>query len=126
MTEASDFERVGGEAGLRAIIDEFVDRAFDGIMIGFFFRRSSRERIKEMEYQHAAEHLGGPVQYGGRPIPEAHAAHRIMGGHFARRSKILSDVLVKHGAPEDVRARWLAHIESPRPHVTSDRGSECR
>lgn len=125
MTEASAFDRVGGEAGLRAIIDEFVDRMFDDIMIGFFFRRASRERIKEMEFQHAAEHLGGPMQYGGRPIREAHAAHRIMGGHFARRSKILSDVLVKHGVPEDIRREWLAHLEALRHHVTTDHGSEC-
>lgn len=127
MSESpSAFERLGGETGLRAIVDEFVDRMFDDVMIGFFFRRASRERIKEMEYQHAAEHLGGPVRYSGRPLTEAHAAHRIMGGHFARRSKILSDVLVKHGAPDDVRAQWLAHFESLRHHVTTDAGSECR
>ncbi len=122
---ASAFDRIG-EAELRAIIDEFVDRMFDDIMIGFFFRRASRERIKEMEYQHAAEHLGGPVRYGGRALRDAHGAHRIMGGHFARRSKILSDVLVKHGVPDDIREAWLAHVESLRAHVTSDPGSECR
>lgn len=124
MSESA-FDRIGA-AELRAIIDDFVDRMFDDLMIGFFFRRASRERIKEMEYQHAAEHLGGPVSYGGRPLREAHAPHRIMGGHFARRSKILSDVLVAHGVPEDIRAEWLAHVESLRHQVTSDRGSECR
>lgn len=125
MSEPSAFDRVGGEPGLRAIIDEFVDRMFEDLMIGFFFRRASRERIKTMEYQHAAEHLGGPVRYSGRPLAEAHAAHRIMGGHFARRSKILSDVLEEHGVPEDVRAQWLAHVESLRHEVTPDRASEC-
>lgn len=122
---ASAFDRIG-EAKLRAIIDDFVDRMFDDIMIGFLFRRASRERIKEMEYQHAAEHLGGPVRYGGRPLREAHAAHRIMGGQFARRSKILSDVLVLHGVPDDIREAWLAHVESLRDQITTDRGSECR
>ncbi|HEY8428349.1 MAG TPA: group 1 truncated hemoglobin [Sandaracinaceae bacterium] len=122
---ASAFERIG-EAKLRAIIDDFVDRMFDDIMIGFMFRRASRERIKEMEYQHAAEHLGGPVRYRGRPLREAHAPHRIMGGQFARRSKILSDVLVAHGVPDDIREAWLAHVESLRGEITADRGSECR
>ena len=59
------FERLGGEPALRAIIDDFVDRVFDDIMIGFFFRNADRRRIKELEYQHAAEHLGGPVRYRG-------------------------------------------------------------
>ncbi len=123
---ASAFDRIGGEPALRAIIDEFVDRMFDDVMIGFFFRRASRERIKEMEYQHAAEHLGGPVRYGGRPLREAHAPHRIMGGQFARRAKILSDVLGAHGVPEDVREEWLAHVESLRDDITGDPGSQCR
>ncbi|MCZ7687549.1 MAG: group 1 truncated hemoglobin [Sandaracinaceae bacterium] len=122
----SAFERIGGEPALRAIIDEFVDRMFDDVAIGFFFRRASRERIKEMEYQHAAEHLGGPVRYGGRPLREAHAPHRIMGGQFARRTKILSDVLGAHGVPADVREEWLAHVESLRDDITGDPGSECR
>lgn len=123
MTTA--FERIGGEEKLRAIIDDFVDRVFDDIMIGFFFRRASRERIKEMEYQHAAEHLGGPVTYGGRPLRKAHAPHRIMGGQFERRKKILSDVLLEHGVPDDIRQAWLAHTESLRGEITGDSGSEC-
>jgi hemoglobin len=122
----SAYERIGGEAALRVIIDDFVDRMFGDGMIGFFFRRASRERIKEMELQHAAEHLGGPIHYTGRPLREAHRAHRIMGGQFARRAKILADVLEAHGVPADIRAAWLAHVESLRGEVTSDPGSECR
>lgn len=121
----SAFERVG-EAELRAIIHDFVGRLFSDLMIGFFFRRASRERIEEMELQHAAEHLGGPVVYAGRPLSEAHASHRIMGGHFERRKKILSDVLVAHGVPDDIREAWLAHTESLRAEITTDSGSECR
>src|SRR5262245_32543277 len=125
MSELSAYERIGGEAALRAIIDEFVDRIFDDLMIGFFFRNASRERIKEMEFQHAAEHLGGPVVYSGRPIRSAHSAHRIMGGHFERRKKILGDVLIAHRVPDDVREGWIAHTESLRAEVTKDAGSEC-
>lgn len=124
MSESA-FDRLGGEPELRKIIDDFVDRLFDDLMIGFFFRRASRERIKEMEYQHAAEHLGAGIPYGGRPIREAHASHRIFGGHFERRKKILSDVLAAHGVPDDIREAWLSHTESLRALVTKDSGSEC-
>ncbi len=123
--EVSHFDRIGGEPALRAIIDEFVDRMFDDLMIGFFFRRASRERIKEMEYQHAAEHLGASITYGGRPLRAAHSSHRIFGGHFMRRKKILADVLDAHGVPADIRDAWLEHVESLRDQVTADSGSEC-
>ncbi|MGE0784201.1 MAG: group 1 truncated hemoglobin [Sandaracinaceae bacterium] len=122
----SSFERLGGEPALRAIIDEFVDRVFDDIMIGFHFRNASRDRIKEMEFQHAAEHLGGPFTYGGRDLERAHAPHRVMGGQFERRKKILRDVLEKHGAPSDVIDEWMATTERLRAQVTYDPGSECR
>jgi hemoglobin len=119
------FERLGGEAGLRPIIDDFVDHVFDDVMIGFFFRKVSRKHIKELEYQHAAEHLGGPVVYRGRPLREAHAGSPIMGGQFARRKVILEQTLEKHGVPEDIREAWLAHTESLRADITGNRGDDC-
>ncbi|MCC6874566.1 MAG: group 1 truncated hemoglobin [Sandaracinaceae bacterium] len=122
---ASAFERIGEEK-LRAIIHDFVERVFADVMIGFMFRNVSRERLEAMEYQHAAAHLGGPVRYEGRELKSAHAAHRIFGGQFARRSKILDDVLRAHGVDDDLRAAWLAHLETLRPLITTDAGSECR
>lgn len=121
----SDFERLGGEAALRAIIDDFVGRVFDDVMIGFFFRRSDRRRIAEFEYQHAAAHLGGQVLYRGRPIAEVHAKHPIRGGHFDRRAQILRETLDRHGISPDIRDRWLEHIESLRPLVTQDGLGQC-
>ncbi|MDH5676870.1 MAG: group 1 truncated hemoglobin [Myxococcales bacterium] len=121
----SDFDELGGEPALRAIIDDFVDTVFDDPMIGFFFRGIDRRRIKELEYQHAAEHLGADVSYRGRPLGQAHRAHRIMGGQFARRSKLLEQALARHGVPEAIAARWLAHTESLRPEITQDPGGQC-
>ncbi len=125
QAERTDFERVGGEAGLRAVIHDFIGEIYGDPMIGFFFRRVNRARLEEMEYQHAAAHLGGPVVYEGRGMREAHRAHRVMGGHFERRKKILSDVLERHGVDGGVRARWLAHLETLRHEVTDQPGSEC-
>ena len=122
---SSLFEDLGGEPALRRIIDRFVDRIFDDVMIGFFFRNARRERIKQKEYEHAAEHLGAPVKYTGRPLDEAHRAHPIMGGQFSRRLVILRETLEAEGVPEHVKQHWLAHTESLRPLITADQGGEC-
>jgi hemoglobin len=119
------YERLGGEPALRAIIDDFVERVFADIMIGFFFTGIDKARLKELELQHAAQFLGGPQQYAGRPLRQAHAKHRIMGGQFARRRKILEEVLDAHGAPPDVKAAWLAHVESLRGQITGDSDGQC-
>ncbi|HMI91592.1 MAG TPA: group 1 truncated hemoglobin [Polyangiales bacterium] len=122
---ATMFERIGGEAALRAIVDDFVDRIVDDIMIGFFFRGVDRARLKQLEYQHAAEHLGGPVRYEGRPLRQAHAKHRIMGGQFARRKELLRKTLVTHAVPDEIASAWLAHVESLRAQVTTEPDGQC-
>lgn len=119
------FDDLGGEPALRRIIDRFVDRVFDDVMIGFFFRNARRERIKQKEYEFAAQHLGAPIAYSGRPLSEAHRAHPIMGGQFARRLMILKQTLEEAGVPEHVKAHWLAHTEAQRAQVTADAGGEC-
>ena len=121
----SAFDRIGGEPVLRAIVDDFVARVFADTMIGFFFRNVDQARIRELEFQHAAEHLGGPVHYRGRPLAEAHAKHPIRGGHFDRRKQILRETLDHHAVPADVRDAWLAHVESLRALVTRDPAGRC-
>ena len=122
--ETSDFDRVG-EPRLRATIADFVARVAADTMIGFLFARVDLVRRAELEYQHAAEHLGGPVRYEGRPLRQVHAPHRIFGGQFARRREILRQTLDRHGVAPVVAERWLAHVDSLRAQITTDAASEC-
>ena len=121
----SPYDQLGGEKRLRAIIDAFVDRLFDDIMIGFFFRNATRDRVKEFEFQHAAEFLGANITYEGRPLRAVHQKLHIMGGQFARRKQILKEVLAAHNVPEPIAQAWLEHTESLRSLITHDPGSEC-
>lgn len=125
MSTQSLFDELGGETVLRAVIDRFVDRVCDDVMIGFFFQRVDRRRLKQREYEFAARHLGADIEYSGRPIDVAHAPHPIMGGQFMRRMRILDETLQEHGVTERVRQHWLAHTESLRPLVTRDAGGHC-
>lgn len=119
------FERLGGESRLRSIIDTFVDRVFADRMIGFFFRNADRRRIKELEYQLAANFLGADVQYQGRPLGRVHANHPIMGGHFARRRQILKETLEFYQVPDEIKAALLRHTDSLRAQITPETGSGC-
>jgi hemoglobin len=125
VAETTLFDDLGGEPVLRSIIGRFVDRMFADPMIGFFFRKASRERVKDKEYELAAQHLGAAVEYTGRPIQQVHAVHPIMGGQFARRLEILRQTLVEAGAPEAVLQHWIAHTEGLRSMVTRDPSGEC-
>jgi truncated hemoglobin YjbI len=120
------FEELGGEPKLRAIVDDFIDRCFDDVMIGFLFARAERDRIKRFEYQHAANALGARIKYEGRPLDEAHGPHRILGGQFDRRKQILKETLRDHAVQDAVVSAWIGHQDTMRHLVTKDPDSNCQ
>jgi hemoglobin len=125
MTQSSLFEALGGEAVLRPLIARFVDRLFDDIMVGYLFRAADRERVKAKEYEFAALHLGAPVEYTGRPIPDAHRAHRITGGQFMRRLQILKETLAAFQVPAAVSEHWVLHTLSLQAQITNNALDQC-
>jgi len=119
------FDRAGGEAALRLVVDDFVERMFADVMIGFFFRNTDRTRLKDLEFQFAARSLGADVVYEGRPLQAAHARHPIMGGQFARRVMLLRNACDDHGLLAEARDALLAHVEQLRPLVVKQAASSC-
>jgi hemoglobin len=121
----TDFEKIGGQFKLLAIIDDFVERICADTMIGFFFSRIDRARLKRLEYEHAARFLGADIPYTGRALDDAHRRHPILGGHFARRRQILKQTLERHGVPASILEAWLAHQDALRAQVTRDEITQC-
>lgn len=122
---ATLYEQLGGESKVRAITDRLVDRMFADIMIGFFFRNTRAEHLRELEFQHAAAFLGGPIAYRGRALDVVHKPLKIMGGQFARRLRILEEVLQGHGVPRNIIDAWLAHQREQLHLVVSTGPGTC-
>lgn len=110
--EPSLFDELGGAVALERIVNRFVDRMCDDVMIGFFFRNVDRAQLKRREFEFAAKHLGAPIEYSGRPIEAAHRPHRIFDGQFMRRLTLLRETLVELGAPPRVQEHWLEHTRA--------------
>ncbi len=126
MSDPALFELAGGTEGIEAVIRTFYDRIFDDVMIGFMFRKASKERLVAKEVELTARLLGGShIRYTGKPMRAAHAPHRIMGGQFMRRRRILEESLEVHDVAAAVRDAWLQHTDALRPLVTADSGSDC-
>jgi hemoglobin len=125
VPDQSLYEELGGEPALRLVVDRFVDRMFDDMMIGYLFRSVRRERIKEKEFEHAAEHLGAGIAYTGKPLDTAHRPHAIRGGQFMRRLRILESTLDELHVPPRVKAHWIARTLELRSLITADEGDVC-
>jgi hemoglobin len=121
----TDWERLGGDRGVSAILNEFIDVVARDIMIGYLFRGVDLTRLKALEFGFASSHLGGTQEYTGRQLRSAHQPRRIFGGQFDRRLVLLRQVLVRHEAPPDIIERWIANNNSLRAQITYDSAGEC-
>ena len=123
--DMTQFDQLGGDLKLLAIIDDFVERICGDTMIGFFFASIDRARLKRLEYEHAARFLGADIAYTGRRLSDAHRRHPILGGHFARRRQILKQTLERHGVPAPIIEAWLAHQDALKSEITPDDVTQC-
>ena len=121
---ANLFDKIGGDT-LRLVLEDFYDRVLADDMIGFLFKNLNRERLVQKEWELTARMLGADIRYTGKPLGEAHARHRILGGQFARRQKLLEEVLVAHNIDAEVQRFWLDHTAKLRSQITRDDPTEC-
>lgn len=103
------FEIVGGEPALRRILEDFYDRIFNDLMIGYLFKGRDKARLVTLELQLTARVMGADVVYEGRPMRAAHQALSINRGQFQRRNQLLRETLRDHAVPDDVQRAWIAH-----------------
>ncbi len=110
---------------LKNIVDKFVETMFNDVMIGFFFRKADKNRIKEKEFEFLANFLGFDINYSGSPIGKVHQKHSIMGGQFSRRKQILKETLEKFEVSEKIIEDIMEHTEKFRMTVSKTKDHDC-
>ena len=65
MNAQTDFERLGGEDGVRPLVEAVCAAFFTDFIIGFRFEGKDHARIVAKEYEHARAALGGPGEEVG-------------------------------------------------------------
>jgi len=121
-----DIQAMGGEVGLRRVIEAFYDRVFADVMIGFMFRGRDKQRLVELETQLTTRVMGGQGPYEGRSMRAAHAHLRINRGQYLRRNQILRETLRDLNVPEEVQTAWLSHAVALERAILGGRSDpEC-
>jgi truncated hemoglobin YjbI len=125
MTATTAYDAIGGEPGVRAVLQALYDRLFVDPIVGFLFDGKDKAHIVEQQLAFTCGFLGGPQRYTGKPLPEAHASLPLLPGHFDRRHYLLEQVLAEQRVPAEAAAVWLRIDESLRPSVLAA-GDEAR
>jgi hemoglobin len=84
MAADSLYDRLGGRDGIRAVVDEFYDRLLADEELGPFFEGTDMDSLKRHQTDHLVEAAGGPAEYTGPPIRDAHLHVPFTEDHIER------------------------------------------
>lgn len=103
------FQRIGGEAKLALILEDFYERMSHDVLIGFFFSGKDVKAIATKQKEFLMRAMGATPSYVGKAPAQAHEELApILSGHFDRRLRILEATLGDHGVgAEDIRT-WIS------------------
>lgn len=100
----------GGEAGIRAVMQDFVPRLVAHPRIGHFFKDTNREHLTKQLTAQLCQVAGGPCVYEGADMK---AAHRDMGvgrGDFNALVEALQQSMSARGIPFGAQTAMLARL----------------
>jgi hemoglobin len=136
------FDRLGGEKGIAAIVDDFTPRVLQDPRVNWqrkdvkgtfsFLRKGSDALpwpVTDENVAYLKKHLvqffvlatGGPAHYDGKEMKSAHAGMRIGNPEFDAALGDLKASLDRLKIPNKEQKELLAVIESTRPQIVTER-----
>jgi hemoglobin len=132
MSEASLYERLGCVYAIAAVVDHFSDQLVERHTI------ESNQRINEWNLTKAGQRLqglkflrtlwlcavsGGPFQYTGKALTDAHFEFKLSSTDFDSVAAVLADSLDHYNVPSREKEEVLAAFAAHKPDVTAGSAS---
>jgi len=135
------YDRLGGEEGIKAVVDDFVTRALADPRVNFERKgvkrggfsihynkpvewNPTKENVDKLKL-HLAQFItlatGGPPKYEGGEMKPVHAGMHITNPEFDAAIGDLKASLDKFSVPNAEQKELLAIVESTRPQVVEER-----
>jgi len=121
--QASLYERLGGLAPISVVVSDFIDALVpDAVLNANPAIAAARERVPApyLKYHVTAlvcQATGGPCQYHGRTMKEAHAHLNITEREWDRMVTIFKEILAKHNVPAKETEELLAIVASTKADI---------
>jgi hemoglobin len=114
------FDRLGGPAGVAAIVEEMYRRVLADPTLAPFFQNVQMDRLRKMQYQFIASALDGPIDYTGAELNAIHRGRGITGEHFAKFCGHFADTMEAAGASEREVDDVLGRLATYKDKITGD------
>jgi hemoglobin len=116
------YQRLGGSAGVRGLIDAIIEAHMDNpaIRARFLPYREEPERLENAK-RHLCDFFakgsGGPDRYAGRAMAEAHRGMNISEAEYMAATDDILNTLARHGHDEATRTEVLGILWSLKDEI---------
>lgn len=94
------YERLGGEANLKRIVNDVLDKNAKNPLIGHHFQNVDIDKLKRLVFEFFSMGIGGPHQYTGRDMHSAHKGLKINERDFEIANEDTIQALKENGIKE--------------------------
>ncbi len=113
------FADLGGQAGIDRIVEASVDNYLADPRISKIFDESNMDRVRAQFKVQFCQIAGGPCEYKGHGMAEAHKGLRLTNADFNAVVEDLQAAMDKVGVPFAVQNRFLARLAPMQRQVVT-------
>lgn len=117
--DSTDYARIGGGPAVSAVVDRFYQQVLADEHLAPYFDESAMPNLKRHQVQLISHLLGGPVEYEGRELRDAHAEMNISADDYRRVVGHLVNTLTEAQVPEDILGRLADTLNAVEGDIVS-------
>jgi hemoglobin len=115
------YQAFGEEAGIRALMDDFVQRLRADARVGEQFKEANLENLAQSLTNQLCQLSGGPCVYTGPDMKEAHGNMDVTRGQFNALVEVLQQTMDARGIPFNRQNQMLALLAPMHRDVVNTR-----
>ncbi len=120
--EPTLYQQLGGREAIAAVADKFYRRVLGDPQLAPFFAATDMARLRRHQAAFLGMALGGPSDYQGRALRQAHRGRGIGDAHFDAVAGHLRDADTAPAASASASAQVLGAVEVMRDDVVEREG----
>lgn len=113
----SIYDALGGEPGLQGVVDDLATRLAADPLLGPLFEGVDHEALQRHRISYLAAVLGGPEQYLGQSMRDAHRPFRLTDVHMERFLQLAGEALDAADVAPDAARAMLDLLDKLRPVI---------
>jgi hemoglobin len=114
------YDRVGGQPAIHEVVEQFYARVLADDELAPYFTGSDVDAIKRHQVLLLSQVLGGPAEYDGRELGEAHRGLGITSEHYDKVVGYLVAVLTELGADDELLAAAGSVVAGVKPDIVEN------